>query len=161
MGRCSIGIRAGSQTHARGGLEDFYVGFGRREFRSMQIFQAGTRRRSQTCSECLKTMLRLITMYRDGADARVENFGQMFSGASAFQAKFVCGDLLSGPRKTCGRKRENPVGFVFFRIGRCMSSRSARGRGLCYTFGTVTKKFGVMPDWDAHRVENMEGGVPK
>ena len=66
--------------------------------------------------------------------------------------------LLSGPPKTCDEKERILLDSYFFAsVDACL--QEAPVDGLCYTFGTVTKKFGVMPDWDTHRVENMEAAL--
>ena len=105
MGRCSIGIRAGSQTCA-GGLEDF-TSVLVIVFRSMQIFQAGTRRRSQTCSECLKTMLRLITMYRDGPMRGLKILGKCSLEHLLFRQSSYATTFFLVPRKRATKKRES------------------------------------------------------
>ena len=93
-------------TDMRGWVGRLYVGLVI-VFRSMQIFQAGTRRRSQTCSECLKTMLRLITMYRDGPMRGLKILGKCSLEHLLFRQSSYATTFFLVPRKRATKKRES------------------------------------------------------
>jgi len=83
----------------------------------------------------------------------------MFRDATAFQAKFTCDDAITGPVSSCYDPNANYLtDAVFFdAINGCLSeSEVAEETGECTTYGTSTRKYGTMPNWDVSRVRNMQ-----
>ena len=83
----------------------------------------------------------------------------MFSGASAFQAKFTCTDAVTGPANSCVGPSPIPdaswhtfveglFGLNLQRTGECIDW--ARSQDVWY---------GTMPNWDTSLVEDMSGYI--
>jgi surface protein len=84
----------------------------------------------------------------------------MFASATAFQAKFTCTDANHGPVSLCYDPNANYLTDAVFldAIDGCLSESGADVTGECTTYGTSTRKYGTMPNWDVSRVRNMQEG---
>jgi surface protein len=84
----------------------------------------------------------------------------MFTSATAFQAKFTCTNAYTGPASSCYDPNANYLTDAVFldAIDGCLSESESEVTGECTTYGTSTRKYGTMPNWDVSRVRNMRGG---
>ena len=80
---------------------------------------------------------------------------EMFSGATAFQAKFTCTNAVTGPASSCTDGTYLTDGQFFTAIASCLAESPVTG--MCTTYGLSTTNFGTMPDWDVSRVTDMRG----
>jgi surface protein len=83
----------------------------------------------------------------------------MFHDATAFQAKFTCTNAYTGPASSCYDPNANYLTDAVFldAIDGCLSESESEVTGECTTYGTSTRKYGTMPNWDVSRVRNMRG----
>jgi len=82
----------------------------------------------------------------------------MFDEATAFQAKFTC--TTANKVSSCYDPNANYLTDAVFRdaINGCLSESGANVTGECEMYGTSTRKYGTMPNWDVSRVRNMKEG---
>jgi len=80
----------------------------------------------------------------------------MFTSATAFQAKFTC--TTANKVSSCYDPNANYLTDAVFldAIDRCLSEAPLTGE--CTKYGTSTRKYGTMPNWDVSRVRNMKDG---
>ena len=80
----------------------------------------------------------------------------MLSGATAFQAKYICTDVTDGPVSSCTCNLDYCLSDVNFHdaIIQCLSEDPYEGE--CVAYGTATKKYGLMSNWDTKNVTNMK-----
>ena len=82
--------------------------------------------------------------------------GQMFSLATAFQAKFICSNADAGPLTSCFDPEYVLLDESFSEaISSCLAESPKDG--LCTEYGLKTKKYGTMPNWDTSRITRMVG----
>jgi surface protein len=79
----------------------------------------------------------------------------MFTDATAFNAKYTCS--TTNQANTCVCNADYCLTDSTFNdaISNCLSESPVDG--LCTTYGLTTTKYGTMPDWDVHLVEDMHG----
>ena len=81
--------------------------------------------------------------------------GNMFYGATAFQAKYTCADVNNGPPNSCVCYSGCPLTDATFSqaISDCltMDDGAYAVNGTC----TTLTLYGAMPDWDVSQVTSM------
>ena len=80
----------------------------------------------------------------------------MFSGATAFQAKFTCTDAVTGPANSCACTKCIPNASWHAFVEACLSESGAEGTGECTEWASGNN-YGTMPNWDTSLVEDMSG----
>ena len=80
----------------------------------------------------------------------------MFSGATAFQAKFTCTDAVTGPANSCACTKCIPNASWHAFVEACLSESGAEGTGECTEWASGNN-YGTMPNWDTSSVEDMSG----
>jgi hypothetical protein len=88
----------------------------------------------------------------------------MFSGATAFQAKFKCTDAVTGPASSCVGLSPIPDASWHTFVGECLDESAAIGEdaigetGECIVWARSQNVwYGTMPNWDVSLVEDMSG----
>ena len=77
----------------------------------------------------------------------------MFTGATAFNAKYTCSTTNQANTCVCNADYCLTDSTFSAAITGCLSESPADG--LCTTYGLTTKKYGTMPNWDVSRVTDM------
>ena len=83
----------------------------------------------------------------------------MFSGATAFQAKFKCTDAVTGPAYSCEGPSPIPDASWHTFVAECLAESAAIAEtGECIVWArSKTVWYGTMPNWDTSLVEDMSG----
>ena len=83
----------------------------------------------------------------------------MFSGASAFEAKFKCTDAVTGPANSCVGPSPIPDTSWHTFVGECLSESAVIAEtGECIDWARSQDVwYGTMPNWDTSLVEDMSG----
>jgi surface protein len=86
----------------------------------------------------------------------------MFSGASAFEAKFKCTDAVTGPANSCVGPSPIPAGTSWHTfVGECLvwdGSAVIAETGECIDWARSKDVwYGTMPNWDVSLVTDMHG----
>ncbi|CAL6303423.1 unnamed protein product [Bathycoccus prasinos] len=83
----------------------------------------------------------------------------MFSGATAFQAKFKCTNEITGPANSCVGPSPIPDTSWHAFVGDCLIESDAIGEtGECIVWARSQNVwYGTMPNWDTSLVEDMSG----
>ena len=81
--------------------------------------------------------------------------GNMFSGATAFQAKFACTNADTGPANSCACNSDYCLKSATFAVAFNRCAQEAPIDGLCIKYGLTDTRFGTMPEWDTHLVTDM------
>ena len=83
----------------------------------------------------------------------------MFSGATAFQAKFTCTDAVTGPAYSCEGPSPIPDASWHTFVAECLAESTAIAEtGECIVWArSKTVWYGTMPNWDTSLVEDMSG----
>ena len=85
----------------------------------------------------------------------------MFSGASAFEAKFKCTDAVTGPANSCVGPSPIPDTSWHTFVGECLmwdASPVIAETGECIDWARSQDVwYGTMPNWDTSLVEDMSG----
>ena len=80
----------------------------------------------------------------------------MLYGATGFQARYLCSDILRGPLTSCQvRPTPSPLSdsTIYDAITACLSESPIHGE--CITYGLLTTNFGTMPNWDIEKVTDL------
>jgi len=81
----------------------------------------------------------------------------IFSGATAFQAKFICDNADNGPVQSCIKKPDPiPDGSWADFVEACLNEQGAEITGECTTWASGNN-YGTMPNWDTSLVTEMKG----
>ncbi|CCO66651.1 predicted protein [Bathycoccus prasinos] len=80
--------------------------------------------------------------------------GVMFSGATAFQAKFSCTDADTGPANSCACTKCIPDASWHAFVSDCLAEAPVTGECTEWASG---KPYGTMPNWDTSLVTDMSG----
>ena len=88
----------------------------------------------------------------------------MFSGATAFQAKFSCTDAVTGPAYSCEGPSPIPDASWHTFVAECLAESTAIAEAGEGTVWARSKDvwYGTMPNWDTGWVDDMcgfDGGV--
>ncbi|CAL6339872.1 unnamed protein product [Bathycoccus prasinos] len=78
----------------------------------------------------------------------------MFSGATAFQAKFTCDNAITGPTSSCVCSICIPDASWHAFVEECLAEAPVTGE--CTTCAS-TNNYGTMPNWDTSLVTSMTG----
>ena len=78
----------------------------------------------------------------------------MFSGATAFQAKFTCDNAITGPTSSCVCSICIPDASWHAFVEECLAEAPVTGE--CTTWAS-TNNYGTMPNWDTSLVTSMTG----
>ena len=83
----------------------------------------------------------------------------MFSGATAFQAKFKCTDAVTGPASSCEGPSPIPDASWHTFVTECLAESAAiEVTGECIDWARSQNVwYGTMPNWDTSLVEDMSG----
>jgi len=83
----------------------------------------------------------------------------MFSGATAFQAKFACTNADNGPASSCEGPSPIPDASWHDFVGDCLAESAAIGEtGECIVWARSKDVwYGTMPNWDVSLVTDMHG----
>ncbi|CAL6419089.1 unnamed protein product [Bathycoccus prasinos] len=83
----------------------------------------------------------------------------MFSGATAFQAKFSCTDAVTGPAYSCEGPSPIPDASWHTFVAECLDESTAIAEtGECIVWARSKDVwYGTMPNWDTSLVEDMSG----
>ena len=83
----------------------------------------------------------------------------MFSGATAFQAKFKCTNAVTGPANSCVGPSPIPDTSWHTFVADCLAESAAIGEtGECIDWARSQDVwYGTMPNWDTSLVEDMSG----
>ena len=83
----------------------------------------------------------------------------MFSGASAFQAKFTCTDAVTGPANSCVGPSPIPDASWHTFVAECLAESTAIAEtGECIVWARSKDVwYGTMPNWDVSLVTDMSG----
>ena len=83
----------------------------------------------------------------------------MFSGATAFQAKFKCTDAVTGPASSCEGPSPIPDASWHTFVTECLAESAAiEVTGECIDWARSKDVwYGTMPNWDTSLVEDMSG----
>ncbi|XP_007512081.1 unnamed protein product (Partial), partial [Bathycoccus prasinos] len=83
----------------------------------------------------------------------------MFSGATAFQAKFKCTDAVTGPAYSCEGPSPIPDASWHTFVTECLDESTAiKVTGECIVWARSKEVwYGTMPNWDTSLVEDMSG----
>ena len=83
----------------------------------------------------------------------------MFSGATAFQAKFSCTDAVTGPAYSCEGPSPIPDASWHTFVAECLAESAAIAEtGECIVWARSKDVwYGTMPNWDTSLVEDMSG----
>ena len=84
---------------------------------------------------------------------------EMFSGASAFQAKFKCTDAVTGPANSCVGPSPIPDASWHTFVAECLAESTAIAEtGECIVWARSKDVwYGTMPNWDVSLVTDMSG----
>ncbi|MDA9787816.1 BspA family leucine-rich repeat surface protein, partial [bacterium] len=82
--------------------------------------------------------------------------GSMFSGATAFQAKFTCTNAATGPASSCTCTKCIPDASWHAFVAECLAESGAEVTGECTTWASGNN-YGTMPNWDVSMVTDMTG----
>ena len=81
----------------------------------------------------------------------------MFSGASAFEAKFKCTDAVTGPANSCVGPSPIPAGTSWHTFVKdCLDESAATGECIDWA-RSQDVWYGTMPNWDTSLVTDMSG----
>ena len=78
----------------------------------------------------------------------------MFSGATAFQAKFTCTNAATGPASSCTCTKCIPDASWHDFVKACLDEAPVTGECTEWASGN---NYGTMPNWDVSLVEDMSG----
>ena len=83
----------------------------------------------------------------------------MFTSATAFQAKFACTDANTGPANSCVGPSPIPTASWHTFVADCLDESDAIGEtGECIVWARSQNVwYGTMPNWDTSLVEDMSG----
>ena len=83
----------------------------------------------------------------------------MFSGATAFQAKFSCTDAVTGPAYSCEGPSPIPDASWHTFVAECLAESAAIAEtGECIVWARSQNVwYGTMPNWDVSLVTDMSG----
>jgi len=84
----------------------------------------------------------------------------MFSDATAFQAKFTCTNAVTGPASSCVGPSPIPAGTSWHTfVGDCLDESAAIGEtGECIDWARSKDVwYGTMPNWNTSLVTDMSG----
>ena len=83
----------------------------------------------------------------------------MFSGATAFQAKFTCTDAVTGPANSCEGPSPIPDASWHTFVAECLAESTAIAEtGECIVWARSKDVwYGTMPNWDVSLVTDMSG----
>ena len=83
----------------------------------------------------------------------------MFSGATAFQAKFSCTDAVTGPAYSCEGPSPIPDASWHTFVAECLAESTAIAEtGECIDWARSKDVwYGTMPNWDVSLVTDMSG----
>ena len=83
----------------------------------------------------------------------------MFSGATAFQAKFSCTDAVTGPANSCEGPSPIPDASWHTFVAECLAESTAIAEtGECIVWARSKDVwYGTMPNWDVSLVTDMSG----
>ena len=83
----------------------------------------------------------------------------MFSGATAFQAKFTCTNAVTGPANSCVGPSPIPDASWHTFVEDCLAESDAIGEtGECIDWARSKDVwYGTMPNWDTSLVTDMSG----
>ena len=83
----------------------------------------------------------------------------MFSGASAFQAKFTCTNAVTGPANSCVGPSPIPDASWHTFVAECLAESPVIAEtGECIDWARSQDVwYGTMPNWDTSLVEDMSG----
>jgi surface protein len=83
----------------------------------------------------------------------------MFSGATAFQAKFSCDDAVTGPANSCEGPSPIPDASWHTFVAECLAESTAIAEtGECIVWARSKDVwYGTMPNWDVSLVTDMSG----
>ena len=84
---------------------------------------------------------------------------EMFSGATAFQAKFSCTDAVTGPANSCVGPSPIPDASWHTFVAECLAESTAIAEtGECIVWARSKDVwYGTMPNWDVSLVTDMSG----
>jgi len=85
--------------------------------------------------------------------------GDMFTSATAFQAKFTCTNAVTGPANSCVGPTPIPDASWHTFVAECLDESAAiEVTGECIVWArSKTVWYGTMPNWDTSLVEDMSG----
>jgi surface protein len=78
----------------------------------------------------------------------------MFSGATAFQAKFTCTNANNGPANSCYGPSPIPDASWHTFVAECLAEAPVTGECTTWASGN---NYGTMPNWDTSLVTDMSG----
>ena len=83
----------------------------------------------------------------------------MFSGATAFQAKFTCTNAVTGPANSCVGPSPIPDASWHTFVAECLAESTAIAEtGECIVWARSKDVwYGTMPNWDVSLVTDMSG----